>query len=260
MSGRLGFVFHPAVRKIFQKAKVPQYSGDTGGEYILSPLTDAGIARYLGYPFQTTARSSRNPGRAVTSAKFILGIGASFLSVNGPAWRSWHPRKPGPPLPRTRPGCALSARLILRSGTRRAHPGLLQGSIATIWGDHESRLARSLSALSGPLKPNHGRQGAKGNNFQGPGVAFPRTYQGGVKNPRLWRPVEKVRRPPRLKLPCPKRAPPLFPGVTTMNIVQADHDKNLFQPLYREPKTWRAWETFKKALFALPMTKADLAL
>ncbi len=45
-----------------------------------------------------------------------------------------------------------------------------------------------------------------------------------------------------------------------LNIIQAVHDKNLFRPFFRKLETWAAWLVFLKALFALPMTKADLAL
>jgi hypothetical protein len=45
-----------------------------------------------------------------------------------------------------------------------------------------------------------------------------------------------------------------------LNIIQAISDKHLFKPLFRDLKTWAAWFVFLKALFALPMTKDDLAL
>lgn len=45
-----------------------------------------------------------------------------------------------------------------------------------------------------------------------------------------------------------------------LDIIQAVHNKYLFWPLFRKLETWAAWLVFLKALFALPMTKADLAL
>ena len=42
-----------------------------------------------------------------------------------------------------------------------------------------------------------------------------------------------------------------------MNIIQAITDPNLFAPWFKDARTWRAWRVVLKALFALPMTKAE---
>ena len=44
-----------------------------------------------------------------------------------------------------------------------------------------------------------------------------------------------------------------------MNIVQSMRDPALFRPWFRDPATWAAWRAFLAALFALPMSAADLA-
>jgi hypothetical protein len=46
-----------------------------------------------------------------------------------------------------------------------------------------------------------------------------------------------------------------------VNIIQAIEDKNLFGTLFRDPRTWRAWGIFARALFGLPIAAgADRAL
>jgi len=56
LRGKLGFVFHPKIKKVLKKLRNPYFSGDTGGEYPLLPLTDAQLQAVLGYPFATTTQ------------------------------------------------------------------------------------------------------------------------------------------------------------------------------------------------------------
>ena len=54
--GSLGFVFHPAIRKILSQLKVAQYSGDTSGEYVIMPMDAAQLQSYIGYKYTTTTQ------------------------------------------------------------------------------------------------------------------------------------------------------------------------------------------------------------
>ena len=46
-----------------------------------------------------------------------------------------------------------------------------------------------------------------------------------------------------------------------MNIIEALEDPRFFKPLFRDPRTWKAWRVFLRALFALPIRAgADLEL
>jgi hypothetical protein len=45
-----------------------------------------------------------------------------------------------------------------------------------------------------------------------------------------------------------------------MNIITAIHDKHLFRKFFKDLDTWRAWQVFLKATFALPMDQEDLTL
>lgn len=56
LRGRLGFVFHPAIHNVLMKLRNPYFSGDTGGEYPILPLTDAQLQAVLGYPFAETTQ------------------------------------------------------------------------------------------------------------------------------------------------------------------------------------------------------------
>jgi len=56
LRGKLGFVFHPAIRRRLKKLKIAQFSGDLSGEYILAPFSDAQLEAYLGYRFGMTTQ------------------------------------------------------------------------------------------------------------------------------------------------------------------------------------------------------------
>ncbi len=56
LEGKLGYCFHPAIRRVLVKTKVAQFSGDTGGAYMLQPVNNAKIQDWLGYPFETTTQ------------------------------------------------------------------------------------------------------------------------------------------------------------------------------------------------------------
>lgn len=45
-----------------------------------------------------------------------------------------------------------------------------------------------------------------------------------------------------------------------MNILQTLDDPNLFQPWFKDPKTWATWRVFLCALFGLPMSEDQLAI
>jgi HK97 family phage major capsid protein len=56
LRGKLGFIFSPEVTNLMAKLKVAQFTEDTGGQYIASPLTDAQMSRFIGYPFRETTQ------------------------------------------------------------------------------------------------------------------------------------------------------------------------------------------------------------
>jgi len=56
LRGKLGFVFHPCVRRNLLKRKIAQYSGDTAGAYIVAPVTEEIFKNWLGYPYRMSTQ------------------------------------------------------------------------------------------------------------------------------------------------------------------------------------------------------------
>lgn len=54
--GKLGFIFHPVIRTKLLRLKTAQYSGDTGGEYIVTPTSESDLATWIGHPYSTTTQ------------------------------------------------------------------------------------------------------------------------------------------------------------------------------------------------------------
>jgi hypothetical protein len=48
--------------------------------------------------------------------------------------------------------------------------------------------------------------------------------------------------------------------MSSISILRAARDPKLFEPWFKDPASWAAWFGFLKALFALPMAEADLAI
>lgn len=56
LRGNLGYVFHPAIKRVLQKIRVPQYSGDTSGDYPMLPLSDAALTAIVGFRFDESTQ------------------------------------------------------------------------------------------------------------------------------------------------------------------------------------------------------------
>jgi len=53
--GNMGYAFHPAIRRRLIKQKVAQFSGDTDGSYIITPMvSDAQLVSWMGHPYKMT--------------------------------------------------------------------------------------------------------------------------------------------------------------------------------------------------------------
>lgn len=64
LRGKLGFIFHPCIRRNLLKRKVAQYSGDTSGAYIVAPVTEQVFQNWLGYPYKMTTQIPINLTKA----------------------------------------------------------------------------------------------------------------------------------------------------------------------------------------------------
>lgn len=58
--GNLSYVWHPCIRRNLQKLKVAQYTGDTGGAYIVQPVTTDQLKAWLSYGFESTTQIPTN--------------------------------------------------------------------------------------------------------------------------------------------------------------------------------------------------------
>ena len=81
LRGNLGFVFHPAIRRLLKKLKIKQFTGDTSGEYVIAPFSDAQLESYLGYKFGMTTQIPINltKGSATKCTELYFGNWAEVL-------------------------------------------------------------------------------------------------------------------------------------------------------------------------------------
>lgn len=57
LSGKTGFAFHTKVKRVMKKERIAQFSGDTGGAYIVNPImTDEQLRDMLGHEFGATTQ------------------------------------------------------------------------------------------------------------------------------------------------------------------------------------------------------------
>jgi HK97 family phage major capsid protein len=73
LKGKLGYVFNPCVKRSLSKLKVAQFSGDTGGEYIIRPMDANALTNYIGYPFAMTTLIPANLGAGSNQTEIYFG-------------------------------------------------------------------------------------------------------------------------------------------------------------------------------------------
>lgn len=80
--GKLGYAFHPATRKKLLQTKIAQFSGDTGGEYIVQPMvSDAQLQAWMGFPYKMTTQIPINltKGTAEDCTEIYFGNWAELI-------------------------------------------------------------------------------------------------------------------------------------------------------------------------------------
>jgi len=60
LRGRLGIAWHGKVKRKLKKMRIPQYSGDSGGQYVMLPMSDAQLRDHIGYDFRTSTQIPTN--------------------------------------------------------------------------------------------------------------------------------------------------------------------------------------------------------
>jgi HK97 family phage major capsid protein len=101
LKGRLGFIMSAKVKRKLKKIRIPQYSGDTGGMYVMPPvITDQMVRDMIGYPFFTTTQIptdlTKNSGTSLSEvyygnwADLLIGLWGSVeilaTNIGGDAW------------------------------------------------------------------------------------------------------------------------------------------------------------------------------
>jgi HK97 family phage major capsid protein len=99
--GKYGFIMNPKTKRGLKKLKVPQFSGDTGGAYLMPPmLTDQAIEAMVGYPIfaSTQVRANLTKGAGSNLAELYFanwddlfiaqwgGIEILATNIGGNAW------------------------------------------------------------------------------------------------------------------------------------------------------------------------------
>lgn len=81
LKGKLGFAFHPTTKRTLMKRKVAQYSGDTGGSYIVDPMTESLFQVWLGYPYRMTTQIPINltKGSGTSLTEIYFGNWAELI-------------------------------------------------------------------------------------------------------------------------------------------------------------------------------------
>ncbi|MBN1253985.1 MAG: phage major capsid protein [Deltaproteobacteria bacterium] len=60
LRGKLGIAWHGKVKRHLKKTKIAQYSGDTGGQWVMLPMSDKMLSDIIGYMFKTTTQIPTN--------------------------------------------------------------------------------------------------------------------------------------------------------------------------------------------------------
>lgn len=64
LRGKLAFITHGKVKRRLKKTKIAQYAGDTGGQYVVFPMSEMNLKDALGYEMLTTTQIPTNLTKA----------------------------------------------------------------------------------------------------------------------------------------------------------------------------------------------------
>ena len=84
LKGKLGFAFHAKVKGKMKRERIPQFSGDGKGAYVMMPMTDAVLKERLGYAFETTNQIPTNltKGSGTNLSEVYFGNWEELLIAN----------------------------------------------------------------------------------------------------------------------------------------------------------------------------------
>lgn len=81
LKGKLGWCFHPRVRKYLAQARVGSGSAseDGMGQFVADPITQAQLASYIGYPYVATTNMTINTAASPDESEMIFGNWAELI-------------------------------------------------------------------------------------------------------------------------------------------------------------------------------------
>ena len=72
--GKLGYVFHPAVKRTLVKMKVAQFTGDSNGMYVIQPMVaENEFASWLGHPYAMSTQIAPSSNTGSQTANIFFG-------------------------------------------------------------------------------------------------------------------------------------------------------------------------------------------
>ena len=84
LKGKLGFAFHAKVKGKMKRERIPQFSGDGKGAFVMMPMTDAVLKERMGYAFETTNQIPTNltKGSGTSLSEVYFGNWEELLIAN----------------------------------------------------------------------------------------------------------------------------------------------------------------------------------
>lgn len=81
LEGNPGFVFHSRIKNKLKKERIAQFSGDTGGAYVILPMTDQMLADSIGYKYGTSNQIPTNlvKGTSTDCSEVYFGNWADLI-------------------------------------------------------------------------------------------------------------------------------------------------------------------------------------
>jgi HK97 family phage major capsid protein len=81
LKGRLGWLFHPRVKRNLAQARVGSgFAAEDGdGDFVQNPITQNQLASYIGYPFQTTTNMAITTSTSPDESEMLFGNWAELI-------------------------------------------------------------------------------------------------------------------------------------------------------------------------------------
>jgi HK97 family phage major capsid protein len=79
LRGKLGYAFHPRVKRYLQQARYGAAAEDGFGGHVASPITNSHLASFIGYPFATTTNLAIDTASSPDETEIVFGNWAEMI-------------------------------------------------------------------------------------------------------------------------------------------------------------------------------------